>query len=541
MCAVVIADTENWLVLECPAGTLYWRASLDGQQPIGTPNSVERLEEWIRRQEGNWAALLMTPEAAYLMTDQARSFPLHVALGSTTYVTSTIEALRGRVPFALNADAAAEFAHSGYVFGEETLLEGIVSLPTSCLAVVREGTLVTRQYTDFYVEHTDDSERFWELFKEEMLASYSSLLQRANGRQLLIPLSGGIDSRLQLAVLRELDAPNVVNFTYGKANSAEARISQRTAALAGFDWVFVEQDGARVAQAWNRPGNNGFLRHAWEGNALPHIQDWYALSKLRELDQIQDDAIVAPGHTVVGNQHHAEVLQPGTSVTKARFARAIAENHFSLRRRPDRAMAAPYTAAKISSFMNEHWADGGAQQRSEMMHHINLDNRQAKYITNSVRAYEYFGFDWALPMYERRFHELWLSGPFGIYSPDRAQYRAFTNAWFAEVTGEELEYFHVAPAPKVRWGRAQLLAIAKKLKLVDKVNLLHSVKTQLNHPMGFEGFARGFSTGRLGAKLVRGSTLMGIFAEEFLNNTWVPGQDVVPCSPHGSGAARRPA
>lgn len=528
MCAVTIADPENWLTLEGPAGTLYWRASLVGQEPIGTPGSVESLEEWVREQEGNWAAVFVTSDAAYLITDQARSFPLHVALGPTTYVASTIEALRGRVPFSLNADAAAEFAHSGYVFGDDTLLDGVVSLPTSCIATLREGALTTRQYTNFYPEHSDDSEQFWHLFKEEMLASYSRLLERAGGRQLLIPLSGGIDSRLQLAVLRELDAPNVLNFTYGRAGSAEARISHRTADQAGFDWVFVEQDGERVAQAWNQPGNNGFLRHAWEGNALPHIQDWYALGRLRQMDQVDADAIVLPGHTVVGNQHNPEVLQQGAAITKAQYARALADNHFALRRSQDRAIAFSYTAAKLSTFVDAHWDDGGAQRRSDLMHHINLDNRQAKYITNSVRAYEYFGFDWALPMYERSFHELWLSGPFGIYSPDRAEYRAFTNAWFAEVTGEELEYFQVAPAPKVSRGRAQLLAIAKKLKVVDTVNFLHSVKTQLNHPMGFEGFARGYSTGVLAAKLLRGNTLMGIFAEEFLNNTWVPGQAVVP-------------
>ena len=97
------------------------------------------------------------------------------------------------------------------------------------------------------------------------------------------------------------------------------------------------------------------------------------------------------------------------------------------------------------------------------------------------------------------------------------------------------EYFQVAPAPKLSRGRAQLLAIAKKLKVVDTVSFLHSVKTQLNHPMGFEGFARGYSTSVLAAKLLRGNTLMGIFAEEFLNNTWVPGQDVVP---DPSGRAR---
>ncbi len=534
MCAVIIADAENWLTLEGPAGTLYWRASLRDQQPTGIPDGGERLEEWIRHQVGNWAAAFVTEDAAYLMTDQARSFPIHIALGSPTVVSSSIEAMRAHVPFVRNEHAAQEFLHSGYVLGADMLVDGVTSLPTSTLAVVRGGTISQKQYVNFYPEHSADSSSFWRAVKEELLRTYADLLARADGRQLLIPLSGGIDSRLQLAILRELDAPNVLNFTYGKAGSAEAGISRRSAHLAGFDWIFVEQDGERVAQAWNQPGNNGFLRHAWEGNALPHIQDWYALGRLRQMDQVEADAIVLPGHTVVGNQHHAELLRPGTSVTKAQLARAIAETHLSLRGRPDRAVARTYTAEKISSFIDAHWGDGGAQRRSDLMHHFNLDNRQAKYISNSVRAYEHFGFDWAMPMYERPFHELWLSGPFGVYSTDRAEYRAFTNAWFAQTTGEELEYYHVATAPRVSRGRAELLAIAKKLKLVEKVNRLKSVKTQLNHPMGFEGFARGASTGMLAWKLLRGDTLMGLFAEEFLTNTWVPEQDVVPTSRGGT-------
>ncbi|MDK8601466.1 MULTISPECIES: hypothetical protein [Trueperella] len=528
MCAhVEIADPGQWETVEAGNGTLLWRTAVGGQRPQGLP-APDRILDWIRAQRGNWAAIYMTDDAAYLMTDQARSFPIHVAMGSPSVVSSSIEALRARVSFVRNDDAAREFLHSGYVLGADTLIEGVTSLPTSTVAVLRGSSMTQHQYVNFYSEHSTDSTSFWAAVKDELRAAYADLIERAGGRQLLIPLSGGIDSRLQLAVLRELKAPNVLTFTYGRKGSAEAGISQRSADVAGFPWVFIEQDGPRVKQAWNDGANVAFLRAAWEGNALPHIQDWYALGRLKEHPDVEGGAIVLPGHTVVGNQHHAHLLDPNSEATKADVARALAENHLALQRRPGSALSTPYTRTKVKAFLDQWWGGGDPQRRADIMHHFNVDNRQAKYISNSVRAYEYFGFDWALPMYERTFHELWLSGPSSIYHPDRAEYRTFTDRWFADVTGETFGYFRMAPAPRISRGRQQLLAIAKAMRVVDTVNFLNSVKTQLHHPMGFEGFAYGLSERALAVRLLRGQTLFGLFAELFLANAWVPGQDVVP-------------
>ena len=84
-----------------------------------------------------------------------------------------------------------------------------------------------------------------------------------------MPLSGGLDSRLILSLLKLAGASDVVAFTYGTASSREAKISQQVAQSLDVPWYCVELSEAKVRQAWQAEGG-AFIRNAWAGASLPH-------------------------------------------------------------------------------------------------------------------------------------------------------------------------------------------------------------------------------------------------------------------------------
>jgi len=50
-------------------------------------------------------------------------------------------------------------------------------------------------------------------------------------------------------------------------------------------------------------------------------------------------------------------------------------------------------------------------QASAWLEHYDLHQRQVKFIVNSVRAYEWFGYEWRLPFWDREVMEFWAGMP----------------------------------------------------------------------------------------------------------------------------------
>ena len=77
--------------------------------------------------------------------------------------------------------------------------------------------------------------------------------------QIVVPLSGGYDSRLVLAGLVAAGYRDLVTFTYGQPGSGEVRVSQRTAAALGVPWHGVAYTPAKW-RAWRRSADAQRLR-----------------------------------------------------------------------------------------------------------------------------------------------------------------------------------------------------------------------------------------------------------------------------------------
>ncbi|EEH63788.1 hypothetical protein HMPREF0044_0807 [Gleimia coleocanis DSM 15436] len=531
-----LLDLSAWTYFpDHSLGRLYWRSSVSGHLP--TEVTTADPLEWAQAQEGNWGAVVLREDSALLISDQARSIPLVYLRNESGFeIASDINAITDVHPdLTLNSLAASEFRHFGYVIGEDTLFEGVKSAPfASVFELKADGSSTTTPLISCIrasqdsalaaVEKLSASE-FLELFHAELLKAFEFTLKIAAGRQLLIPLSGGADSRLLLAVLKELNAENVLCFTYGQPDSREAQISKSVAEGLGFKWIFVELQVDEMQRAW--ADAEGFLKANWVGQSLPHIQDWYALTQLIKHPEVESDAIVLPGHTIVGNEHDEWVCSPDVSFTMRDAVKIFIAHHGVLQGKPKQAEI-PYTISKLATLFARHWTGASLENRLETLVAVNVSERQAKYISNSVRAYEYFGFNWAFPMYERGVWDVWINAPQLFHDGARVEYVKYANDLYAKMAGQELVYFG-GPAQQLPSGAVNVLkTVLSKTGLLDTANHLASVRTQLNHPMGFHALVPNLSQRQVAAKLLRGATLLGIYADLFLADRWVTDSEVIP-------------
>lgn len=527
-----IADAPKWEQFDVPNGHLWWRSTLNVAPELLSGSSIT---DFVAAQRGNWAAIIQRGDHVWAITDGLRSFPiLYTYIDGELILSSSPDELTQMMKKPMrNEEAAQEFLHTAFVLGTDTLIEDVQTVPAGTIAEFNSSKDVrfTAHASAFNHEQTqNDPDALMEEFYQTILELTSNFVDDARGHQILIPLSGGADSRLFMTALREVGADNVLAFTYGVKDSSEAEISRLVATGLGYEWKFVELDPAKVRQRWYSPETTSFLKDTWSGNALPHIQDWYALGELKNDPDVDPLGVVSPGHTVVGNEHDAWAYDPSLTLGYADMARVLAEHHFTLQGHPEFAATHSYSRDKISSFLQRYWPDADQLDKILVFIQFNLLERQAKYINNSVRAYEHFGFQWAMPMLETKAWDSWFTGTPKAWGDDREPYIRFTNERYEHVSGTSLPNFG---GPAAQLDPTFKKTLKKALNLVglsDVIEKAYAAHVTRHHPMAFEALTGNLTPRQLDWKLLKGRTILGIYSELFLDGTWTPEGAVLPPS-----------
>ena len=317
---------------------------------------------------GRLTAIRINDDEVVLAQDRLRSWPLFWALenrvdgGRRLIVSDDATAMRGALSAPrLDPRARREFLDAGFVSGTDTLLVGVHQTEQGAIVRIDRATGRVRA-VDYalarFCEESDmvtDPEEFSDLLLAALDAGMGRVLEDLSDRpgspRLVLPLSGGLDSRLLVAWLTLHGAlDKAVAFTYGRPGTREVEVSRKVAEAVGLEWHAIDYVPAELREAWQTQDAADFLEYSYTLGALPHVQDWYALRNLLEQGVVRPGDVVLPGHTIVGNMHDEHLLEE-PHVTRGRVAKAILIHHQELQGDQRRAYADPYRAAKVRAFL----------------------------------------------------------------------------------------------------------------------------------------------------------------------------------------------
>ena len=514
---------------------------------------------------GRLAAIRIDDDEVVLAQDRLRSWPLFWALedlggpehagdcgtgpervrsGGRLIVSDDSTLMRGAVTSPrLDPRARREFLDAGFVTGTDTLLAGVHQ--TEQGAVVRidrttgKASTVNHSLARFSEEAdmVADPEEFAALLSEALDAGLGRVLKdldrRPGSPRLVLPLSGGLDSRLLAAWLTLHGAlDRTVAFTYGRPGSREVEVSRSVAEAVGLEWHAVEYVPADLREAWQTQDAADFLEYSYALGALPHVQDWYALRSLLAQGVLRRGDVVLPGHTIVGNMHDEWMLEE-PSVTRGQVARAIITHHQDLQGEQKRAWADPYRAAKVKEFLALRPFTGSPRDVQSVLESYNVRERQTKYINNSMRAYEHLGLDWALPMLDVEFWSAWHRGAVEL-TARRDFYAVFIGRLWAQATApaaggpgapaadssadDDLPYF--APTTVSEERRSQLKTALSRLHLLELAERAASTWATLHSAMAFEAFITDTPRPVAAVQLMGGRKLLGFWTRAFMADSW---------------------
>ena len=382
------------------------------------------LREWVASLSRNFSVIGRYGNISFGAVDRISSSPLFIgSVGNTTEISNNAPYLEQKMQLkhanALDGKALISFLMAGYTIGQSTLNQHIKRLRAGEYVLVENGSYTVGRYHryepwKFENRSLEHNER---LLSDTTLHIVEDMVARSSGRQIAVPISGGVDSRLIASALRHIGAKNVVCFSYGRANNFEGHVGKKVAECLNFPWHFVEITPKRQTEFFHSDSHVDYMRFADNLSSVPFKQDIVPITNLLKKGVLASDCLIVNGNTgdFISGGHipksFIEERPDGTSA-KGQLIDNIIKKHLSLW--PDR--LTPEVKQQLREIVSDELHSEGLLDICDdslfaAFEFSEFTNRQSKYVINGQRIYDYLGVDWELPLWHDRYLEFWQSVP----------------------------------------------------------------------------------------------------------------------------------
>lgn len=432
---ILLDDTPGWTRIPLADGCL-WAA---GPLPEVTPDTFvtmkkEGLLDAVRALDGHFAFVLQRGSDVVAVVDQIRSIPLVWAqIGGDLIVAQTVAAVRAAFPEAVSGfDVPACFAlaASGYTIGSSTRFEGVKSLLPGKALLIEGGDIAILSYARWLPQPAAGDRASDHAYQKALVDQNEAMIERlmdsAQGRPILVPISAGYDSRLILSGLVAAGYDNVRSFSYGRQGNREATIGKQIADRLGVPWHWEEYSRGRLRKYFKTDAHSRFLEHSDSGTSMPFLQDHAALTWMKMAGVLDSDSIIVNGQSgdfISGNHVPLSLadhtLEGGRSGGEPGLIDLLIAKHYRLWTGLIDDDQEASVVAQLSATVHELSRNEEHVPDACMYEAIEFINRQSKYVVSGQRSYEEIGVSWRLPLWDPSYCRFWESVPIELKREQR--------------------------------------------------------------------------------------------------------------------------
>jgi asparagine synthase (glutamine-hydrolysing) len=416
--------------------------AVDGivQSLTTTPHpGIDHAVAALHSADGHFAAIVEGPDFLLACVDHCRTIPVFFAEqanGEAPLVSNSARQIKATAGLEqVDEVSALEASMAGFVTGRHTLYEGLSQLQAGDLLWhdKRSGETALRQY-HVYRPATLNGANEADLI--DQLATVTDramdrVIAEAGGAPIWVPLSAGLDSRLILCKLVERGYDNLFAFSYGPAGNDEAKAARTIAARLGVPWQFWPNRNDDMRRLYASSDRADYWAFGDGLCALPNFQDFPTLHGLCQRGAVPEGAIIINGQTgdFISGGHIPKALWVNDAPTMDDLFDAIVAKHYSLWA----SLKTPENLATLRARMLETLGLAGDEQPGRddiiaLYERWEYQERQAKYIVNGQRNYDFLGLEWALPLWDHRLVDFWRDVPVEHKFRKRL-YRRYLEAW----------------------------------------------------------------------------------------------------------------
>jgi len=371
---------------------------------------------------GDYSFIIDAPDYTLAAVDRIRSYPIFYTDKDPVSISNCAIMIQNECALhKIDELSLLEFEMSGFVTGPDTLYESIYQvLPGELIIYEKNNQKLHRhryyQYAlgSFKNNHKSEDDLLIELHNVH-LKVFSELIDSLDGRPVWLPLSGGLDSRFILSMLLDLKYKNITTFSYGMNKFWEIKRAKEIAELLNVKWYHVPYKPDKTRKYFYTKGRESYDRYAWGLNTVPVMMDYYAIVLMREEGLIPDDAIFINGQTgdfLTGG--HIPQIQNKQNDIKFLLNKIISKHHSlweQLKTNKNLETISEKILLNINKKQNDLLSDDDIASYYE---YYEWQERQCKFVINGVRVYEWFGYDWRLPLWHDELMYFWERVPWDV-------------------------------------------------------------------------------------------------------------------------------
>jgi len=373
--------------------------------------------EWANSAQGHFSFVISKGKKTLCCVDKVRTIPMFYAVNDKEIIIGNcaddIDKAIGAEKDIYNSQAALEISMSGYTIGKKTLHLQISQLCAGELLIVRKNKVKVKEYYRYSPWNVKKKSKA-QLKKELTDVSrqvLEDMVENADGRQFVIPLSAGNDSRFIASGLKELGVKNVFCFSYGLENNFEVKTAEQVATHLGYPWLYVPLSIASQKKTFSEDEFDDFWEFTDTLSNAPVLIDYSAVKFLKDSGQISKDAIFVNGNSgdfITGSHIKPEILS-NNEHNVDQLIKSVVRKHYSLwycLKFEDNVVKIQNELEKyISNLMHDN--NLTQSNFSDIGENIEWKGRQSKMVTTTQRSYEFHGYEWRLPMWDPIYMNFW--------------------------------------------------------------------------------------------------------------------------------------
>lgn len=415
---VSLTLSNSWSQLKIDNKELYFRGYFYYQDKLFTSNSLDELiqlsfhREFFEKIKGEFALVYHDPEQTIAAVDRKRTIPLFYQQKNDRLIIKD-QVSQSDVDTELHDLSVSEFLLTGYAAGNRTLYHGLYQVEAGQFLIFNGKTLTQETYFRYYHSPMEmNVEEAADVLAKLFHQTFDQMVKRIKDKKVIIPLSGGYDSRIIALLLKEYDVKNITTFTYGVPTSKEAVRSKEIANRLGLDWSVFPYTKSDWFQWYHSDEWRNYQDFGTNLSSIAHIQDWPAVkSLLQNLDAQDHEYVFMPGHSgdFIAGSHIPYELMIDRSYTIDEIVQEIMKKHHRLWMTNDHQVTKAVHTSIAEQLQGLPYEN--REEASALFEYWDWKERQGKFIINSLRVYEFYHQGWEIPLWDDLLVEFFLKVP----------------------------------------------------------------------------------------------------------------------------------
>lgn len=372
-----------------------------------TPKQVA---SYLQTLHGDFSIIIHSTTMACIAVSHTRLYPLFYRFVNNDWHITDNPAILHQKADVISPAACRQYLYTGAPLAGNTLVEGLKQGKPASITLFENQHVTELSFSPYgapiatpLVTKTLANTAF-----EKVLNTvFKRVINSVENRQVVVPLSGGYDSRLVLAMLHKMGVKNILCYTVGKHNPSEQGIAKQVAAALQVPLYHIDyRDAQYRMQQFKSAAFARFVDTIGADGNFMWLFEYNAILWLKQQGILQDNAVFIPGH--VGDFYagsHLRKLGIKEKESLQGIRRKLVLHAFEYGK-PCWNTAFCADIKKALQNLPHH------QSSWLVAMQFIAENRLAHQILNSARVYEFLGYKVLLPLCDVDFIQFFSRLPF---------------------------------------------------------------------------------------------------------------------------------